>query len=240
MNFTRLLVILPFAISLLSSINLANGRTCRLVFPERPGGIPKSAYLFDGEKSRPVFLPSMNLSEVVLLPKGEITLAMTLDEITDPATLPPGSPILKIPELVTDFFIIMTADPANPVLPLKMNLVNAGEGHLKAGETLWHNMTGHRIAAKLGRAEVIIEPMNKAVSKPPAAASGYYAAALAYQPGGVGDYAPITEQSWWHDANSRHIGFTVNTGGRLPKIFFFRDFRDPGANQVHGGPGNAP
>jgi hypothetical protein len=205
----------------------AQSRTCRLVFPERPQSAPKTAYIFDGKASQAVSLPSMNLSEVIELPNGEITIAMTTGKITDPKTLPPKSPLLKIPENIRDFYIIITSDPENKELPIKMNMVNTGEGKLKPGETLWYNLTNHRIAAKLGSAEIIIDPNGRGISKDPLPESGYYTAILRYQADGKGAYAPITEQSWWHDAKSRHLGFMVNTGGKLPRIYYFRDFRAP-------------
>ena len=172
-------------------------------------------------------MPSMNLSEVVTLPHGELTIAMTRDEINDPKKLPPNAPILIIPEKTTEFYIIITPDPKNQELPVKMNLVETGEGKLKAGETLWFNSTGHRIRAMLGSHEMTIDPKGRTISKDPIPTSDYYIAKFAFQAEGKGPYAPITEQSWWHDAKSRHLGFIVNSGGKLPKIYFFRDFRDP-------------
>jgi hypothetical protein len=169
----------------------------------------------------------MNLSEVIELPHGDLTIAMTASKINDPKDLPPNAPLLKIPEKVTDFYIIITPDPKNQALPIKMNLVDTGEGKLKTGETLWFNSTEHRILAKLGDNEMSVDPKGRTVSKNPVPASGYYIAKFAYQENGKGEPAPITEQSWWHDAASRHLGFIENSGGKLPKIYFYRDFRDP-------------
>jgi len=201
-------------------------RTCRIVFPERPNDAPKTAHLFDGKGSQPITLPSMNFSEVVALPSGEITLLMTAEEIKDPENLPLNAPKLRIPESVRDFYILVTADPANPLLPVEMKLVDAG-AKLKPGETLWFNLTDHRIAAKLGEARMTVLGKALTVSKDPLPGSGYYKAEFVFQPGGKGDFQRITEQQWWHDAASRHVGFIVNTGGLLPKIYFFRDFRLP-------------
>lgn len=217
------------AFTLFFAINAvqAQPRTCRLVFPERPQSAPKVAFLFDGKTSQPITLPSMNLSEVIDLPSGDLTIAVTADKITDPEALPPKSPLLRIPESIREFYIIITPDPENTAIPIKMNMVNTGEGKLKPGETLWYNYTGHRIAAKLGNAQIIIDPNDRGISKEPAPTSSYYTAILRYQADGKGDYAPITEQSWWHDATSKHLGFIVNTGGKLPRIYYFRDFRLP-------------
>lgn len=108
-----------------------------------------------------------------------------------------------------------------------MNLVETENGKLKPGETLWFNSTEHRIAAKLGSHEMTVEPKGRTVSKDPVPTSSYYTSEITFQANGIGAFAPITEQNWWHDAKSRHLGFIVNSGGKLPKIYFFRDFRDP-------------
>ncbi len=223
---TRHFIIFVAVISILAN-SLQAKRTCRVVFPERPQSAPKSAYIFDGKESQSITLPSMNLSEVIELPSGELTIAMTSNKITDPKALSPNAPLLRIPEKLMEFYIIITSDPNNKELPIKMNLVDAGAGKLNEGETLWYNFTEHRIAAKLGSAEMTVDPEGRAISKDPTTASGYYTARFIYQAHGKGEYAPITEQNWWHDAASRHLGFMYNSGGKLPKIYFYRDFRDP-------------
>lgn len=200
-------------------------RTCRIVFPERPNQSPKMAYLFDGKESQQVSLPSMNFSPVIVLPKGDVTLLMTGSEITDVENLPLAAPMLRIPEGLKDFYILMTPDPSNKVFPVKMNLVNTSDGKFDPGETLWFNMTDHRIVAKLGKSKLSVTPKGRAVTKSPVEDSGYYRAEFGYQVGGEGDFHRITEQSWWHDVKSRHLGFIVNTGGKLPRIYFYRDFR---------------
>lgn len=232
MDITRTFALLALGISLAANTLHAKSRTCRLVFPERPQAAPKTAYLFDGTKSQSVTLPSMNLSEVIELPDGELTIAMIASPISDPELLPPKAPLLKIPELVTDFYVVITSDPENKVLPVKLNIVDAGAGKLKPGEILWFNFTAHRIAAKLGTADMVVDPGGRAIAKDPVPASGYYVAKFAFQAEGKGAYAPITEQSWWHDSKSRHLGFMYESGGKLPKIYFFRDFRDPEAAVV--------
>ena len=200
-------------------------RTCRIVFPERPNDAPKIVYLFDGKKNQQVFLPSMNFSKVISLPKGELTILMAKNEIIDPEILPQGAPILKIPETVGDFYILVTPDPSNKELPVKMILVNASDGKLKPGKTLWFNLTNHRILANLGKSKMMVDPKGRTITKGPTPNSGYYRAEFGYQPEANGKIHRITEQHWWHDANCRHLGFIIPSGGRLPKIFFFRDFR---------------
>jgi hypothetical protein len=203
-------------------------RTCRIVFPERPNDLPTFAYLFDGKNSQQVHLPSMNFSPVVSLPSGDITLFMSANPISDIdiENLPPSTPRLTIPKEIDDFYILVTPDRANKTLPLKMMLVSLTNGKFKPGETLWFNSTKHQIVAKLGQAQMAVAPKGTAVSKDPLPKDGYYRADLGYRADGKGKINRVTEQMWWHDAKSRHLGFIVDTGGKLPKIYFFRDFRE--------------
>lgn len=232
MNISHATAIFAAGFLLLAGTSLqAQSRMCRIVFPERPQESPKMAYLFDGSGSQSVSLPSMNLSEVIELPNGELTIALTPGAISDPEALPPNAPVLRIPEKLKDFYIIITPDPENDAFPVKMNIANTENRKLAAGETLWYNLTPHRIIAKLGSAKMSVDPGGRTISKDPVPASGYYNAEFAFQAAGKGPYAPIGEQSWWHDAKSRHLGFMVNTGGKLPKIYYYRDFRDPEADK---------
>lgn len=200
------------------------GRTCRIVFPERPKGAPKTVYLFDGKKNQQVFLPSMNFSKVISLPEGELTIMMAAKEV-DQDNLPKGVPTLKIPEDLQDFYILLVADHENEKLPLRMVLLNTDGGKLLPGKTLWCNLTNHKISANLGKIKMEVEPNGKTVSSKPISKSGHYRADLFYQPEAKGEARVITEQKWWFDANSRHLGIIVSSTGKLPKTFYYRDFR---------------
>ncbi|MCH7225974.1 hypothetical protein [Haloferula sp. A504] len=227
MNIVSSIALLGAGCLLLSGLLEAKPRTCRIVYPERPRGAPKVAWLFDGEHSRSISLPDKTLSPVMPLPEGELVLVMTPEEVGAPEALPPQAPRLRIPGEVADFYILITPDPGNPVLPVRMDLVDSQEGGLKPGQTLWFNRTQHQIVAKLGDTALVVKSQARAISTKPAAESGYYTAEFQYRVNGEGPLVRITEQSWWHDAGSRHLGFIVSAGGRLPKIFFYRDFRSP-------------
>lgn len=232
---THTISIFATAICMLANTVHAQTRTCRIVYPDRPQGMQKTAYLFDGSMSREVSLPNRNLSEVIRLADGEITIAITMDKIENPELLPAKAPRLMIPESVRDFYIIITHDPANEDLPIQINRADIEQNKVGLGETLWCNFTAHRIVAKLGATDMSVGPGGQTVSKAPADASGYYGAEFTYQVRGEGPLAPITEQSWWHDSTCRSLGFIMDSGGRLPKILAFRDYRptmDPALDQA--------
>jgi hypothetical protein len=225
MRISPVVVILAAGAAVSTSVLQAEPRSCRVVFPERPRGAPKIAYLFDGSESRRTSLPSNNLAPVIELPGGELTITMTREEVDGPQALPPDAPRLMIPEGVSDFYILLTSDFENPHVPVRMELVDPEASRLKRGETLWFNRTAHRIIARLGDSEISVNPRSESVSKSPVPKSGYYKAEFSYQLNGEGPEARITEQQWWHDTASKHLGFIVDTGDKLPKIFFYRDYR---------------
>jgi hypothetical protein len=220
-------ILLALAMSLASSLNTeaSDIRVCRIIFPERPKDAPKFAYLFDGETSQRVTLPSMNFSGIIELSPGNLNLQLTADKIHDIKEIPAGSPALEIADDIKDFYILVTADPSNALLPLRMELVAMGGGAFEVGQTLWCNLTDHAIQAKLGELDFAVAPKSREVSSSPLSESGYYRAEFKYQPGARGEFLKITEQQWWHDVGSRHLGFIVDSGGELPKIYFYRDFR---------------
>ena len=205
-------------------------RTCRIIFLGRTSESPEKAYLFDGTKSHEVLLSDMNFSEVVQLPVGGLVLGMTPEPVAEPEEFPADAPVLAIPEGLTDFYVIVVNDPSNKLLPIRMQAVDAGTS-LKPGQTLWINLTTHAIAGKLGKESLTIPAGAKVIGKAPLAASGYYRAIFAYQPEGSGEFQPVMRKSWWFDATSKNLGFVVNSGGRVPKIFTFRDHRVPEARK---------
>ena len=204
---------------------LASERTCRIIFPERAKNAPEAAYLYDGKKSHQVRLPSANFSKVIDLPSGELTVLLSSTEITDPTIIPPSATELQVEESVRDFYILVSSDITDTESPLKLRLIDASDEKISIGDTLWINSTDHEISAKLGEQDVAVSPKSETVSKSPISTSGYYKAEFRYQPNAKGDFYKITEQQWWHDPDSKHIGFIVDSGGRLPKIYYFRDFR---------------
>lgn len=216
---------IPVSAQALTEKKSANSRTCRIVFPERPNDAPKVAYLYDGKESHQVRLPSTNFSKVIELPAGKLTVSMSPTEITDPTFLPPATTQLQVEESVQDFYILVSSDSTDSGPALEFRLIDASDAKLKRGGTLWTNLTDHKIVAKLGNKEMTIQPMSETVSNDPVSSSGYYKAEFNYQANAEGETYKITEQQWWHDADSKHIGFIIDSGGRLPKIYFYRDFR---------------
>lgn len=236
-----LILLLLFAYLPLSAQQQAKDikRSCRVLFLNKPADAPGEAYLFDGKNSHKISLSSMNFSKVVELPRGALpdgtlTIGLTSEKVNSPEEFPRGAPSVTLPATATDIYLLLASDPSNSVFPIAIRPLNVDDSKLKAGETLWINLTKHKVAAKLGESQFFIDPMKQTVGPPPLEESGYYKAQFIYQREGKGDFLPIMRKSWWFDATSKNLGFVISSGARLPKIFTFRDRRSPESESDEG------
>ncbi|MFU8771891.1 MAG: hypothetical protein ACNA8H_05665 [Anaerolineales bacterium] len=201
-------------------------RTCRILYVADSSETISEAYLFDGTTSQKLHLPKMNFSEVIELPTGDLKLSLLSEPGNAPGGFPESAPAVNLTDKVTDFFLLVTGDPDNTYLPVKLTLIDISNNRLKPGETLWINYTDNKISAVLGEDELTILPMKRAISRSSLKKSGYYKAEFTYQREADGDFLPIMRKSWWHDSSSKNLGFIVQTSARLPKIFTIRDHRN--------------
>jgi hypothetical protein len=78
-----------------------------------------------------------NARLAMILSVGELSLLP--EPVQGPDRIPPGVPQVRVPENVADFHLPVTSDPADGVAPVRMRIIDAGEGTLKAGRMLWPN-----------------------------------------------------------------------------------------------------
>ncbi len=200
--------------------------TCRILFLKRPREVPQEMFLFDGTASQKVELPSMNFSPVYTLKGGDIVLHFSPNTINSSEEIPSGAPRVEIPARIVDFYLLIAHDPENKVAPIKALVIDVGNEKIKAGETLWINLTPHTIAAKLGSEIITVNPNSRLVGKPPLITSGYYNAEFQFMAKDTNTYQPLMKKSWWLDINSKNLGFIYDNGTHIPKIVSFRDQRD--------------
>lgn len=220
----KFLLFLLLAVPVLAKETPAK-RTCRLLFLNAPPNAPKEIYLYDGVETRKVELPSMNLSDVYPVSGDAPAVRLLAAPVKKPEELPTGAPTAKLGENVRDFFIIVAPDPKNKVVPLQMQIIDAGGAKFGKGRMMWYNLTDDAIAGMLGKQKLALKPHSRAILEPPATGQESYPVELFYQAPG-GQVQPISRTQWLHDPRSRMLMFIHGgANGVAPQVTGFKDFR---------------
>jgi len=203
-------------------------RTCRILFLDGPNSAPATLQLFDGSKCREVDLPRMNFSKIYQLPGGPLNLRLLPAPPDDPTKIPPEAPGVAVAEGITDFYLLVSSDPANTIAPVRMQVINAGADKLKPGQTLWFNLTQNPVGGTLGSETLRIQPGARAVLNAPTTGSSDYPVKLFYCVIGDERLYPLCQTKWRHDPRCRCVAFIINANGRrCPRVMTFSDFREP-------------
>jgi len=223
LKLSLLLLLLPAA----ALAGKAPNHTCRILFLDGPDNAPEKLHLFDGAKSREVDLPRMNFSKVYQLPSGRLNLRLLPAPLNDPARVPPGAPSVTVAEDVTDFYLLVTSDPANTVAPVRMQLINANADHLTPGQMLWFNLTNKPVGGTVGSEHLAIGPETRVTLKPPANGNEDYPVNLSFRIPGDERIYPLCETKWHHDPRSRSVVFIIaEPDNRTPRVWVFPDYRE--------------
>jgi hypothetical protein len=219
--------IILLLLSLASILQAAEGeRTCRILFPGGPEQPAGKYYLFDGENSQEVTLPRLSFSPVYKLRPGDIKIWLLTRPIGKPEEIPAGSPEVTMNANTKDLYLLITTDPNNHVLPMRMQVVKADYDKIHLGEMLWFNLTQKPIAGKVGKSSLNLAPNSSALIGKPAASPGDYPVEIYFHVPNDDRIHPLIESQWYHDPRSRCVVFVFDEGRRrAPRVMSFSDFR---------------
>ena len=226
----RFILILLFLAPILTPVLAAQERehTCRTLFLNGPQQAASDYYLFDGVVSQKVKFPRLSLSPIYKIRPGKVKLWLLTSPVDDPENIPEGTPSLIVPATALDFYLLIARDPANKVLPLRMQLVNANYDRIGRGEMLWFNLTPKYLVGKIGKSSLKLPPKKSVLVKAPARERGGYPIEIYFRVPNDDRTHPLIESQWRHDPRSRSIVFVFDEGKRrAPRIQSFSDFRMP-------------
>lgn len=222
----RIAVIFLSLLSFLAAQEEAH--TCRTIFLNGPQGDSGPYYLFDGEVSHKIELPRLYLSPVYELRPGNLELRLLDAPVEDLEDIPEGAPAARVPAGTTDFYLIVTRDPTNEVMPMRLQVINASADRIGRGEMLWFNLTPKAIAGKVGSETLQLGAKKSVLVKEPARDRGGYSVELYFRVPDDDRTHPLIESQWRHDPRTRSIVFVYDEGKRrAPRIMAFSDFRMP-------------
>lgn len=222
----RRLLCLICLLPALGSAKPAGPRTCRILFLGAPAGAPEKLHLYDGTASREVELPQMNLSPIYQLPAGAIGLTLLPGPVSKPEHVLPGAPKVAVAENIADLYLLVSPDPANPVVPVKLQVIDTDATKFRTGQMLWFNLTPNRVGGQVGSRQLAMEPNSRTILEAPAAASEDYPVNLTFRQPGNDRLYPLCETKWLFDPASRTVFFIISQqGNRTPRILGFPDHR---------------
>lgn len=216
---------------LLQSLGAAESkgpRTCRILFLGAPQGAPETLQLFDGTACQEVELPRMSFSPVYRLPAGDRVLRLLATPPLKPEEVNPAAPQAAIAQSVSDFYLILNSDPANKVVPVRMQVIDADSSKFKAGQMLWFNLTPNSVGGQVGREQLAMAANSRTILNAPASASEDYKVNLSFRVPGSDVLYPLCETTWSFDPRARMVQFiVVQETSRAPRILGFPDYREP-------------
>jgi hypothetical protein len=230
----RLLILLLACLPAVSFAQEKSRRTCRVLVLGENGSVPSPLYLHDGKTAREIELPRMNLSKTYDMPAGALNLKLLSVPPAEGKPVDPAAPGASVAENIGAFYLLLTADPANKTVPVRMQVIDASAERFKPGQMLWYNLTGVDISGELGKQQVAIKARSKTISDPPAKAAEEYNVNLSYKHPTDGKTYPIFETKWLHNPQARTVSFIVaENGSPIPRVMSFRD--NPEASGAEAG-----
>lgn len=222
----RLLVFLLAFASLIATATSKDQRTCRVVFLSKPADDTEQLFLFDGKKSYKLDVVEMNLSPVIKLNTGALNLQLAEKKPSRSKPAPEGSPQAAVAEEALDLLVIVSADPENETMPLKLDVINADPSKFKNGDMLWCNLTKNTVEGNLAEHELMLAPGDRKVVQSPAAGGADYAVKLAFRIPNDERLRPLCETTWKQDLNTRTYQLIIDQpNSMVPRITGFPDYR---------------
>jgi len=206
-------------------VQAKSGRTCRVLFLGAPDNAPKTLHLFDGKASQEVELPSINFSPVYKLPGSALVLRILPAPETDPKKVSPDAPSVEVAADVTEFYLLVSSDPANAVTPVKLEVVDSTK--FTKGQMLWFNLTANRLDGQIGTEKLVLDGNSQVILNPPTNKNDDYNVNISFSKPDDDVLQPLCETKWHHDPEIRNVFFVVtNEGARAPRVMGLRDQRE--------------
>jgi len=199
------ILILIFMLSILS---LSAERVIRVIYYQGPGDAPREAYLYgtSGNFAK-VKLPRHNTSDAVELPDNGEQFILLPQELP-PETLPPiDAPTVTIPSDWELSVLLVLTDSNNPVLPIKVQPINASASVFGPGEIYWVNLTEIAVGGMIGDTKLVVKPRSVKITGSPKTESGDYPVLIDSVTPGTNTRRWLVRQTWRHSPNARQIVF---------------------------------
>jgi len=218
-------------------------RSCRLLYIQAPFDAPEKVVLVVGKEATDVDLPRLSISSArAKLPSGAVRVYAATKAPTKAEPLPENSPYVDIPETMSDALIVMLPTGQPGPLSFIMLPVEFHKNRAPEGAVLWFNLSDRIIYAKLGNANVTVNPKGSALSMPTVGLDEPYVVYVDASPvPPETETVPVVRGSWVKEARVRNLLFVVPDPSRtVPRIMSIPDRLDPEPDPNAKGPNGKP
>ena len=193
-------------------------RACQTLFFQRPADAPAQIFLHDGQRSRKIELPKLNLSEPYAIAGGDVRLAFTETEVTDPKQIPATAPTAAVPAAWPRVLLLFQSDPAAPG-KLRVTPLEVGAERFRPGEMLWFNLTDLALGGQIGKSKLLAHSHSQIVLPAPADQAGDYSVAIDMMEKDSTTGRPVCRTTWQFDPGVRMLVFVAaDPGRRAPRV----------------------
>lgn len=216
----RIVIFLLMGLWVTAAAVAEESRTLRAVFFRAPEQAPAQLYAHWEGGGLVVPLPRMNLSAPLRLPKGDLTIAFSLQAVVSGETPPDLHPLVKIPAGWSDVLLLVSPDPENRGFPLKIDVIDLSLGRLRNGELLWVNHCRARLGGQVGTQKIDLAVGDKCLMSQPAQGEVDYKVAIDWLPPQETKAKPLTRTTWRNETAIRMLVVAVDDPGRnVPRLW---------------------
>lgn len=181
-------------------------RIAKAIFVEPPEDSPEKIYLISAEKnSIEVALPSRNFSPDIVLPQGDLVLAILPRLLSEDEQIPKGAPMVRIPKEWSRTYLIFAFTKDNKVFPMEALPVNGSSSVFPLGHTRIVNLSSAMVQGLFGEKVITIKPRAVEAMAPPREDFGSYPVKIDYLMKGDEKPSSLARTKWLHNPQARQI-----------------------------------
>lgn len=212
----------------ISSMIPGHGREIRTLLVPGKDDAPEKVFLADKTSIIELELPQRNLSVEQELPNGDLLMAALSKAPVEPAEIPEGFPIVKIPAGWQRCLLIFIPDEGNPAFPYRAIPFDISASKLALGETMVLNLSDTVVSVRLDKERGLVAPAETTTIAAPRPDFGAFPVEIDRLIKGEQKPRAIFRSMWQHDPEARQILFVIpQEGSKTPRIWGLPDTPPP-------------
>ncbi|CAA7072518.1 hypothetical protein, partial [Lentimonas sp. CC11] len=202
------------ALSIFAIVSAHADRVARILYYGAPKSAPKTSFVYTAQGEdysrrdpQEVVLERHNFSKSFDLADGAVRLGFLPQRLPKRAVFPDAAPSLSIPASWSKVLILVFEDPNNPIMPIRVQAIDASDTVFGPGELLFINYSEASIFGMVGDKKLILKPQTTVLLSEPAKEKGSYRVKLDSVKDTIETRQWLLRQSWRHEPEVRRVVF---------------------------------